>query len=101
MRMPPLLQYLENYQADEIIYPAKVAEQFDIDIVSAYRYLDSGVRENLITSVLEPYCKECGKFSGRHYDTLWDIPEHLICPHCGKEMDALVNSIVVYRKVLT
>lgn len=96
--LPPIQQYLSRYQPDEIIYPAEVAKEFNIDIFTAYKYLDFGVDANLTTMVLKPYCEECKQFFSSWYTTIRDIRQPLECPYCGKEIDAWRAAIVVYRK---
>lgn len=96
--LPPIQQYLSRYQPDEIIYPAEVAKEFNIDIFTAYKYLDFGVDANLTTTVLKPYCEECKQFFGSWYKKIRDIRQPLECPYCGKEIDVWRDAIVVYRK---
>lgn len=99
-RLDTLLTILKAYKQGQFIYPGVLIRQLNLPMCSVYEILEIIKEMGIIVTNFELYCHSCSKFTGDIFETLNQIPEEIKCEECGKELDPLNDSIVVYKVVL-
>lgn len=92
-----LIDFLKNYEIGQYIYPGMIINKLKITSLIAYKVLSSMEANGFISKSYEEYCSRCGKVNGKIYDSFGDIPEKMYCKFCGDRLDAIEDTVVIYK----
>ncbi|WP_215599067.1 hypothetical protein [Bacillus mycoides] len=95
-----LLNLLSLYKIDDIIYPGLLIRKLNLKMNEVYIILETIESLNIIERNFEVYCSTGKKSTGAIYRTIRDIPSDLLCEECGKEIDPMEDTIIVYRMLV-
>lgn len=99
-KLEKLQSLFKFYRQGQYIYPGVLIRHLNISMKKAYQILEAVRELGFIAPNYEVYCFSCSKFTGFSFETIGQLPEYIECEECGKELDPLEESVVVY-KVLT
>lgn len=95
-----ILNFLQNYSADDWIYPCAIHDAVDLDIKVVYQVLGSLESDSIVEQYLELHCPTCHHFPGLLYKTIGDVPAEISCPSCGEKITNPLSHVeVIYRLV--
>lgn len=83
----------------EITVPGVLIRHLNISKQRAYDILDALKDQGVLRINYELYCHTCNHFEGGIFETFGQIPDDIDCEGCGRNLDPLDNSIVIYRIV--
>ena len=82
------------------IYPGAFKRDTGIDIQTIYKVLHLLEKQSIVRPYLELQCPQCGKTSGNVYQSVSELPDDAICPHCENDISNANNCIVIYREIV-
>lgn len=82
------------------IYPGAFKRDTGIDIQTIYKILHILEMEAIIRPYLELQCPRCGKTNGNVYQSIAELPDDTVCPHCENDIGDVNNYIVIYREIV-
>lgn len=82
------------------IYPGAFKRETGIDIQTIYRVLFLLEKEAIVRSYLELQCPRCGKTTGNVYQSVSELPDDAVCPHCDSDVGLANHYIVIYREIV-
>lgn len=90
---------LKNTGLDSIVDLIKIHKYLKLDdIISTYKILEHYLDKGLLEYSYQIYCKECNLHQ-EIYRSLATIPKNPRCNQCGKDIDCLEDTIVLFRKI--
>ena len=92
-------KYLGELKPGELVYPGTICINFCIDMKHCYEFLESFLEQKILTSVLKIICPNCKHIDDNTYQTFMELPEKYTCPVCGQDVDTIVESYVIYKKL--
>lgn len=96
-KLEKFLSIIQPYKKGEYIYPGTLIRQLNIPMAQAYAILETIKELGFVSINYEVYCFKCNKFTGHVFETISQLPEYIECEECGKELNPLNDSIVVYK----
>ena len=92
-----LIDFLKIYKKNQYIYPGMLTGRCNLDIKNVYEILFILEENGVVTKSYEEYCTECGRSNGVIHDSFARIPDDIFCKFCGRMLDRLQNTIVIYK----
>lgn len=81
------------------IYPGALKRETGIDIRTIYKVLHLLEKKSIVRPYIELQCPRCGKTTGSVYQTISEIPDDAVCPHCENDIGNINNYIVIFREI--
>lgn len=91
------LSFIKWFNKGEYIYPGALIANLDISTETAYQLLRLLEKNNITSKSFEVYCHACREFKGKIFDSFSDVPDEMYCSDCGKKLDPINDTIVIYR----
>ena len=93
-----VIDALKKHKKEKVIYPGTLREECDLDIEEIYEVLHVLSKKRLLSEILELWCPQCKSATGIIYKTISEVPDEMICPHCGGRIQfPLEHALVVYQ----
>jgi hypothetical protein len=99
-KIDKLLEIISRYKLNKIIYPGVITRELNINNETTYEVLGIFVKEKILEINYEVYSRCCNKFQGNKiYRSMASIPEDLSCEFCGRDLDKIADTIIVFRVI--
>lgn len=88
------------YKSNTYIYPSALHRVLKINVRMVYSLLEEFAKAGIIKQYLEIYCPNCQRFAGEcyKYESVFEVPESVICEHCDVEIEhPLEHAVVIYK----
>lgn len=96
-----VLEFLEqHYKSGQWVYPDVLNTNLKISIVDAYIVMETCVDAGVAEQNLQIYCPLCQRFTGKHYKSIFDVPDSIECIHCDNEIVRSAEHAIIVYKVL-
>ena len=93
-----VIDTLKKHKKEKIIYPGTLREECNLDIEEIYKVLHVLSKKRLLSEILEPWCPQCKSATSIICETISEVPDEMICPHCGGRIQfPLKHALVVYQ----
>ena len=92
-------EFFSVIKEGDYIYAGHFKSKLAISIDQAYCMLEELKREGFLANFYEVYCHDCGKSSGRFFDSLEEFDNDLYCDFCEKHFSLEENVIVLYKVI--
>lgn len=89
--------YIEESESP-YIYPGLIQEKYNIEMEEVYKILIYFENRSILDIAFKIYCSRCKKSNGPIYNSLLDLPNDFECEHCGKAINVLRDTIVIFKK---
>lgn len=82
------------------IYPDAVQHAIKAEIKEIYDVLECLTEKGYFERALEVYCPYCNRYVGQHFNSIFELPEEVHCPHNDCIITNVAeNTIIIYRVI--
>jgi Fe2+ or Zn2+ uptake regulation protein len=95
------INFFAHISKEDRIYPGYLQSRLEIDIQTAYKFLECLKGQGYLKNLYEVYCFECNKNNGKYLESLEQFSPNLCCNFCGKHLSLDSNILVLYKVIKT
>lgn len=90
-------EFFKCIKIGEYIYPGHLKSIINVDIKTAYKFMEDLKNKEFVVNIYEIYCTRCEKSKGVFLNSVTEFNRGCTCDFCNNDLDLFKDLTVLYK----